>query len=99
MGGALAMCAALLEASDTISVGLAHFCDHVDIAQTWEIGGMVFWLADHGHTLGTKCLDGSIGCGDLTCDSSKAFFAANAKMHEAMAVEYTCSPQVDFVQA
>lgn len=59
---------------------------------------MEAWLEHRGDTRGTLCNDGSMGCGNMSCVSSKAFMAANVKMHKAMAVNYTCDVELDFVQ-
>jgi uncharacterized protein (DUF305 family) len=40
----------------------------------------------------------SMGCGDLTCPSSQAFMHENMEMHNGMAIQFTCDPEVDFVR-
>merc|ERR1719198_1863521 len=37
-------------------------------------------------------------CGDLSAHSSEKFIDTNHKMHELMAVEYSCDHSVDFVR-
>jgi len=96
--GALEMCKKLSAALTSIDAGLAHFCYHVDLEQSWETAGMKAWLDTKGFDSGKLCSDGSMGCGDLSCDSSKAFLAANVKMHALMAVNYSCDAELDFVQ-
>lgn len=57
------------------------------------------WLQQHNASMGHTCADAhSMGCGDMSCPSSRAFQAANLIMHQAMAVNYTCNAEVDFVQ-
>mmetsp|Transcript_20436 Transcript_20436/g.36664 ORF Transcript_20436/g.36664 Transcript_20436/m.36664 type:complete len:670 (-) Transcript_20436:24-2033(-) len=98
--GAVDMCEDLDKAQEFIEVGLVHFCYHVRLEQIWEMTGMQNWLQQKELDAGKQCADpNSMGCGDLTCWSSQAFLAANVKMHEAMAVEFSCDAEQDFVQA
>merc|ERR1719230_2122717 len=57
------------------------------------------WLDTKGKEKGKMCTDGSMGCGDLSCDASKEFKAANERMHSGMAISFTCDAQVDFVRS
>mmetsp|Transcript_8808 Transcript_8808/g.20942 ORF Transcript_8808/g.20942 Transcript_8808/m.20942 type:complete len:692 (-) Transcript_8808:94-2169(-) len=96
--GAVAMCAALDDAQDWMEVGLVHFCYHVALEQTWEVRGMQEWLNSRNLSAGEGCKE-ELACGRLDCASSQAFVAANRRMMQVMAINYTCRPEVDFVQA
>jgi uncharacterized protein (DUF305 family) len=39
-----------------------------------------------------------MGCGDVTCPSSRGYIAANAQMHTAMQVKLSCDHGVDFAR-
>merc|ERR1712037_143277 len=92
------MCADLAATQELTDLDLAHFCYHVDLEQSWEIAGMRSWLQQQGLGPGMRCGGHAMGCGNLNCDSSKAFLAANMKTHRAMAVRYSCDAGLDFVQ-
>jgi len=96
--GAVKMCDVLLAAQASTDVGLVHFCLHVQQEQTIEGQGMLNWLGSKGKDKGKTCGDGSMGCGNLACQASKEWVAANHRMHEGMAIKFTCDAQVDFVR-
>ncbi|CAE7278654.1 unnamed protein product [Symbiodinium natans] len=61
------------------------------------------WLANHSMKPDAVLCDqtGSemvMGCGDMSCQSSKDFMAANHEMHMAMMVDITCEHSVDFMR-
>jgi len=61
---------------------------------------MIEWLRGRGKDLGSQCLDpSSMGCGDMSCQASKEWVAANHRMHMGMAVNFTNETEVDFVRA
>ena len=47
---------------------------------------------------GSFAHDMSYGCGEMSCDSTQAFIAANQEMHDKMAVYFTCDVALDFVR-
>jgi len=58
---------------------------------------MELWLGSRSGE--AKCNGAaSMGCGNITCSSSKLFMAANDKMKEAMSVRVSCLHEVDFVR-
>lgn len=93
--GAVEMCAALDASQTWAQVGLVHFCSHVALGQTWEVRAMRQWLNEREISQREACEE---DC-NLTCDSAKAFDAANSRMHKAMAINYSCDVEEDFVQA
>lgn len=77
--------------------GLVSVCRHIKRDQEIEVGAMELWLGSRSGE--AKCNGAaSMGCGNITCSSSKLFMAANAKMHEAMTVQISCLHEVDFVR-
>jgi uncharacterized protein (DUF305 family) len=92
------MCDVLLEALDSTDFNLVHFCLHAQQEQTIEGGGMLEWLETKGQDKGTPCGDKSMGCGNLSCQASKEWVAANHRMHIGMALKFTCDAEVDFVR-
>ncbi|CAK9059106.1 unnamed protein product, partial [Durusdinium trenchii] len=94
--GAVEMCNVLDGAQLWSEVGMVHFCNHVYLAQTWEVQGMRRWLQEHHVPEEQACR--SNGC-NTSCQEARAYQAANEKMHEAMAINYTCKVEQDFVQA
>eukprot|EP00913_Durusdinium_trenchii_P001000 g922.t1 len=89
--GAVEMCNVLDGAQLWSEVGMVHFCNHVYLAQTWEVQGMRRWLQEHHACRSNGC--------NTSCQEARAYQAANEKMHEAMAINYTCKVEQDFVQA
>jgi uncharacterized protein (DUF305 family) len=51
---------------------------------------------EHGATDNDNVM--AMGCGDGTCTTTTAFMHENMAMHDAMAIEFTCNVEVDFVR-
>ena len=93
--------------------GLVHFCNHIKREQELEVGGMRAWLQENGLGEVASCdtkvavarnnhaammMSMPESCGNLSTPSSQQFLAVNHKMHELMAVEYSCNHSLDFVR-
>ena len=131
--GAVDMCKVLLEdltctdRSDIDNLeGLVHFCNHIELEQIIEVGGMRTWLeqndlselapCDPASQLDTEdpnspialsentdtsmmmTMSMSESCGNISKTSSERLIQVNHKMHDLMAVEYSCDHSVDFVR-
>jgi uncharacterized protein (DUF305 family) len=86
---------------------LDQLCTDISANQEAEIAAMEGWLTDAGVAVATSCEHSQqplehmgmiMGCGDATCDSTAAFMHENMAMHEGMAIEFTCDPEIDFVR-
>ena len=69
----------------------------------WERQRLQEDMAHQGHEATTGELGATdhamnMGCGDTTCVSTAAFMRENMAMHEGMAIEFTCDPEIDFVR-
>merc|ERR1719499_124887 len=94
--GGIAMCNDLRVHQFELDWDLNHVCLHVETDQTREVFQMQLWLMRRSLDTGVTCGDGTMGCGDLSCQSSQDFVAANHEMHEGMAIHYNCDAQLDF---
>merc|ERR1719469_1854137 len=104
--GATAMCEVLLkdlmcpETQDM--AGLVHFCGHVRKEQRREVGGMEAWLTENSKPAAVQCKQTggkmAMGCGDMSCQSSKDFMEVNHDMHMGMMIDLSCEHRVDFVR-
>lgn len=112
--GAVDMCNVLIddltctERSDIDNLeGLAHFCSHVQFEQEIEVGGLRNWLQERGLNDTAPCPTAQMrstmmampeSCGFTDTPQSQAYIELNHKMHDLMAVEYSCNHSVDFVR-
>lgn len=124
--GAVDMCDGLLkdltctEISDIDTLeGLVHFCNHVQLEQEIEVGGMRAWLEQNNLTEVAPCSSNSVAmarqqdsamegnpdvmvmaesCGNLSTSTSQRLVEVNHKMHEKMAVKYSCDHSLDFTR-
>lgn len=117
--GAVDMCRVLMEELTCTTVedldsleGLVHFCNHVQLEQEREVGGMREWLDSKGLNENAPCpteLSQSSNtemtmttmpesCGFVDAPSAAQFIKLNHKMHDFMGIEYSCNHTVDFVR-
>eukprot|EP00930_Biecheleria_cincta_P055776 TRINITY_DN4204_c0_g1_i7.p1 TRINITY_DN4204_c0_g1~~TRINITY_DN4204_c0_g1_i7.p1 ORF type:complete len:605 (+),score=82.38 TRINITY_DN4204_c0_g1_i7:66-1880(+) len=95
---ALKMCKVFFESlSGAADAGIVHLCQHVQLEQKIEVTGMKNWLARTGGD--EKQIVMRLGGGNVSCDASREFKAANERMHSGMAINYTCDSQLDFTRA
>lgn len=105
---ALTLCATLPNVVDqNIPTMLAGLCTGVERRRTTEMARMQDWLRTRGLAATTSCgghddnlsvRNGTLmGCGNLECASTAAFIREHAKMRQAMAIAFTCQPEMDFV--
>lgn len=92
--------------------GLLDFCNHVQMEQELEVGGMRLWLAEKGIDEKAPCPmmtmarqgghdHGSAvmeSCGDVSAPSSAALIQVNNQMHSGMAIDVSCEHSIDFVR-
>jgi len=94
--GGIAMCFDVRTHEFILDWNIDHVCNHVESDQTQEVIRMEQWLELKGVDAGDVCNDGSMGCGNLDCKTSQDFLEINHRMHQNMAINFTCDPQLDF---
>ena len=89
----------------TLDPFLDELCTGIVSGQEQEIAEMEAWLT--AESRGVWTCDGqepivhmgmAMGCGDSSCGSTTAYMQESMAMHDAMAIQFTCDPQVDFLR-
>jgi uncharacterized protein (DUF305 family) len=104
--GAIEMCEILMNTEmhqQTVIPELNNTCKAITKTQKVEVTLMNAYLAVRNKLATNKCTtaqlqENSMGCGDMNCPSTQSAIADFTKMHQAMALSFTCDVNVDFAR-